>query len=113
MGKVTNFRKRLTLTWVRNRWLYFGPGAKGTQGIEFLEFLAAEPDTIYPNKPRIVLPKDIKRQIDEYKSKRNVNRRRLVEIGYYAFIGLNMFLVCCLAIGVCCICRQGDSSRHR
>jgi len=40
-------------------------------------------------------------------------RRRLVELAYCAFIGLNVFLMCCLAIGVCFVCRQSHSKRHR
>merc|ERR1711964_722496 len=100
------------LTGVLNRWLYIGTNAAGMQGIKLLEFLEAEEDENYPNKRQVELSQEIRNKMQEYKSRpANVNRR-LLEIGYYAFIGLNLFLLCCLTFGVCCVCRQGGSTRH-
>merc|ERR1711964_921755 len=40
-------------------------------------------------------------------------RRRLVELAYCVLVGLNVLLMCCLAVGICFVCRQGDSKQHR
>merc|ERR1711964_101103 len=40
-------------------------------------------------------------------------RRRLVEAAYCCLIGFNVLLMCCLAVGVCFVCRQSHSKRHR
>jgi len=42
-----------------------------------------------------------------------VERRRLVEVGYYSLIGLNVLLLLSLTAGVCFVCYQGNSKRHR